>query len=117
MGTASARRRAGAGLYPTPTRAGRSGSRRTLSRAGVGVHPIRVSRGSRYREPMFSAAKDMMTSSAAKAYVNKAIERYGRVARDERTDVIPVGLDRFVARVVVLDLDDDFARRSDPTAP
>jgi hypothetical protein len=28
---------------------------------------------------MFSAAKDMMTSSAAKSYLNKTIDRYGRV--------------------------------------
>lgn len=28
---------------------------------------------------MFSAAKDAMTSTAAKAYVNSVIERYGRV--------------------------------------
>lgn len=28
---------------------------------------------------MFSAAKDMMTSSAAKAYVNKVISAYGKV--------------------------------------
>lgn len=32
---------------------------------------------------MFSAAKDMMTSKAAKAYVNDYIKRYGRV--DELT--------------------------------
>ena len=49
----------------------------------VGIHPIRVCRVSGYVSrlifPMFAAAKDMMTSKAAKAYVNDFIKPYGKV--------------------------------------
>jgi hypothetical protein len=43
--------------------------------------PIRFCPAGDYRRlmPMFSAAKDMMTSSAAKAYVNNVISAYGKV--------------------------------------
>jgi hypothetical protein len=47
----------------------------------VGVYPTRVSGSPAlgYRRAMFSAAKDLMTSKAAKSYANNLIASYGQV--------------------------------------
>ena len=50
----------------------------------MGVHPIRICAVSIYLvaallPAMFAAAKDLMTSKAAKAYVNDYIKTFGRV--------------------------------------
>lgn len=46
---------------------------------GVGEHLTRISILGRYGAGVFSAAKDLMSSKAAKVYANNLIGRYGAV--------------------------------------
>ena len=67
--------RCGGGVYPLRTPSGRRGSR---GRCGPNFELPGRSYGI-FPPPMFGAAKDLMTSKAARAYANNFIQRYGSV--------------------------------------